>query len=602
MLIAILVVVPLALAGGAGILYYRDVVRQEIWDNNLAQAKAVSALTTNYIDLAQTYLNSLADRPLVIKAIQERDVPFLDFNAKYIINESEQVNSVFFTDKYGTVISSYPDTPIVGQSYLNRSYVREVLDTSKPYVSQVQRCDLTGKPTVYLGVPIVDSNGAVLGTLVGTVDLVNFRGLIAETQVKSSQFVYLVNKSGHVMVHSNNTYMDNMTDFTVLPAVSSVIQGKDGVIEQDFPFENDRRLVAYTPVEKYGWGVVVATPVGVAYQPVDKSSWVFLVFIVLLLALSVLIAIFIGKYLTDPILSINSATKEIPDGDTGKFERILPVHRKDEFGSLARSFLAMAGMINRDREGVIAAQNQAEIARAHAEREKERAEEEKNRAELYVDIMGHDINNLNQIALTNLELLEIEENLTQEQKDTLEGALIAVKGSASVIDSVRTIQRATEEKIVLEAIDLNDILVQCIKEAPRPGDRTVNINYQPRKGLSVKGSTLLKAVFCNLISNAIKHSTKDVTVDISAMESEKQGKPFYVIAIEDNGPGIPDNLKARLFNRFQRGVTKAKGRGLGLFIVRTLAERFGGSVTVEDKVPGDYSRGSRFIVSLPRGS
>jgi len=156
--------------------------------------------------------------------------------------------------------------------------------------------------------------------------------------------------------------------------------------------------------------------------------------------------------------------------------------------------------------------------------------------------------------------------------------------------------------IKFQAIMLISILVQCIKEAQRPSDRTVNINYQPRKGLLVKGSTLLKAVFCNLISNAIKHSTKDVTVDISAMESEKQGKPFYVIAIEDNGPGIPDNLKARLFNRFQRGVTKVTGRGLGLFIVRTLAERFGGSVTVEDKVPGDYSRGSKFIVALPRGS
>ncbi|CAJ38171.1 sensor histidine kinase [Methanocella arvoryzae] len=597
-LIAILVIASAAVIGGASVLYNREVIKHEIWDNNLAVAKSTSALTVNYMDLARTYLTSLADRPLVIKAIQEKDIAFLDFNAQYAVNQSEQLTSVFFTDQSGTVISSYPYTQRIGESYIDRPYVGEVLNTSEPVISSVQISPYTGQPTVYFGIPIMDNTTAI-GTLIGSVNLANFRDLLAETQVKENHFVYLVNKSGRVMVHSNSSYMDKMADFSSIPAVASVIRGEEGIVEQYFPFENDQRLVAYTPVTQYGWGVVVATPVDVAYKPINDSMWLFITFIAGLLILSLLIAMIVGKYITDPILKINSATSYIPDGDPERLKAFLPVGRKDGIGSLARSFITMASTIKSDRERVIAAMNQAEEARAHAESERERAEEEKNRAELYVDIMGHDINNLNQAALANLELLEMDESLTDEQRATIEDALVAVKGSASVIDSVRTIQRATEEKITLENVDINDYVVQCITEAPRPKGRKVTINYQPRKGLLVKGSSLLKAVFCNLISNAVKHSTGDVTIDIYVRSTEKLSKPFWEIAIEDDGPGIPDAVKPRLFARFQRGTTKAKGRGLGLFIVRTLAERFGGSVTMEDRVPGDHTKGSRFIVTLP---
>ena len=80
--------------------------------------------------------------------------------------------------------------------------------------------------------------------------------------------------------------------------------------------------------------------------------------------------------------------------------------------------------------------------------------------------------------------------------------------------------------------------------------------------------------------------------------SIRSGKRFYDVSIADNGYGIPDELKLKLFNRFQRGTTKAHGKGLGLFIVKSLLEQVGGDVVIEDRVPGDYARGAKFIVSL----
>jgi len=60
-----------------------------------------------------------------------------------------------------------------------------------------------------------------------------------------------------------------------------------------------------------------------------------------------------------------------------------------------------------------------------------------------------------------------------------------------------------------------------------------------------------------------------------------------------------DEIKGKLFSRLQRGKTKTAGRGLGLYLSKTLVEDFHGKIWVEDKVAGDYHQGSRFVVLLP---
>ena len=76
-------------------------------------------------------------------------------------------------------------------------------------------------------------------------------------------------------------------------------------------------------------------------------------------------------------------------------------------------------------------------------------------------------------------------------------------------------------------------------------------------------------------------------------------KTYYMVSVEDNGPGIPDNLKEKIFNRLQRGETLARGMGLGLYLVKSLVDSYHGRVWVEDRVAGDHTKGSRFVVMLP---
>jgi len=77
------------------------------------------------------------------------------------------------------------------------------------------------------------------------------------------------------------------------------------------------------------------------------------------------------------------------------------------------------------------------------------------------------------------------------------------------------------------------------------------------------------------------------------------GKKYYRVTIEDNGPGIPDELKSLIFNRPLRGATTAKGSGIGLYLVKMLVDSYGGKIWVEDRTYGERTNGSVFIVLLP---
>jgi signal transduction histidine kinase len=570
-----LAVIPVLLVGTAGILNFMEVTRQNIGDDNLAQAKAIALYTSEYVNTSIAYLDSLASRPYVITSLVDRNFTIANITAEYAVKHSD-LDIVYITDSSGMIVSSYPDPATrVGINHSYRPYVHGVTGTVKPYVGGpfINRSEV---PAVYMSVPIVDDNDTLQGVMVGQVNPDSMAQRFFKIQVKNAQYIYLVNGSGIIIVHPDRSNMQNMTDYSMVPAVEDVLKGVSGVKEQYNPVENETMLSAYAPVPGTGWGVVVALPTDVAYRPYYDSAVAFGALVILVAAIAGAVAWLLGSAIANPILSISTATKKMING--GDYYRYLPMRRRDEIGELARSFEDMSRRIATDKERIV---------------------DEKNRAELYVDIMGHDINNLNQSAMSNLELIQDEPNLTEEEKKSIEEALSAVRGSANIIDNVRKIQRINEEKLDIIPEDLNDLLEACIKDIPRPQGKKVIINYTPKPGLVVKGNPLLREAFCNVIGNSIKYSGSEVTINITVNKVQRASGPFYEVAIEDNGYGIPPDVKPRLFRRFERGRTKAHGKGLGLYIVRSLVERLGGSVRVEDRVPGDYTKGSRFIISLP---
>ena len=240
----------------------------------------------------------------------------------------------------------------------------------------------------------------------------------------------------------------------------------------------------------------------------------------------------------------------------------------------------------------------------HREKVEKALEEAKSQAELYLDLMGHDINNLNQIGIGYLELAQQAKSF-EEAKVLIEKPLEVMKSASDIISNVRKIKLITEDKgkavFGTQIINLCEMLPELKERYTNVSGREVTINLTMPRICFVKANELVKDVFSNLLDNAIKHSDpeKPLTIDIKLEVRQETRKKYVLCTVEDNGPGIPDWIKDKIFERFQRGTTKAHGKGLGLFLVKRLVHDYHGSVWVEDRVPGEYTRGTKFTIMLP---
>jgi len=168
------------------------------------------------------------------------------------------------------------------------------------------------------------------------------------------------------------------------------------------------------------------------------------------------------------------------------------------------------------------------------------------------------------------------------------------------VDQVLAAARAEEpgRRSARGAVVLGEVLDSCIGEIR---DR----HRLPRDAVSLNGDctalvrgdrTELAVVFRNLLDNAVKYSDEPVEVKVS-VTGPREGRVF--IDISDSGIGIPVGELRKIFQRFYRAGRDAQrtvaGLGLGLFIVRNLVRRQGGSVEARSEGGG---AGSRFVVTL----
>ena len=195
-------------------------------------------------------------------------------------------------------------------------------------------------------------------------------------------------------------------------------------------------------------------------------------------------------------------------------------------------------------------------------------------------------------VLANLELLEME--LEGEPREAAASALRSSRRMRRLVADLLLLARADAGRVAAHLpVDLSEVVAEAAGELePVAGDHQISVAAPP--GAEMEGARdELHRLTLNLLENALRHTDPGTAVE--ATVERRNGE--VVLSVEDDGPGIPPELREKVFDRFFRGAGDRSGSsGLGLSIVRAVAGSHSGTVSLEEPLDG---RGARFVVRFP---
>lgn len=188
---------------------------------------------------------------------------------------------------------------------------------------------------------------------------------------------------------------------------------------------------------------------------------------------------------------------------------------------------------------------------------------------------------------------------SDEYCEAIEQSRAALRELSRLLDDTLTLSRieAGVDRPSFQLVRLDEVVTAAAATVqPLAASRNVRLAASGVDGLKLRTDPprLVKILF-NLFNNAIEHSPPGATVGLSV---ERNGSTL-LLAVTDAGPGVPPDLRDRIFDRFVRGDdARARGEGhcgLGLPIAAGLARLLGGTVRLDET----HASGARFVVCLP---
>lgn len=322
---------------------------------------------------------------------------------------------------------------------------------------------------------------------------------------------------------------------------------------------------------KLGAVIVVAVAVTVTLMLIGAQlRWPLLPQGIVAGVVSLLMVHFLARGMTSPLREMADAATEMSRGELG---RTVTATSRDEVGDLARAFNAMASQL---------------------------AEVDRMRRDLVANV-SHELRT--PISALQAVLENLIDGVEQPDPETMKTMLLQVERLGRLVGQLLDLSRLESGTAPLQpqSFTVKSVLEQAVREyeVNARGTQRDNVRISVRvspAGLRAHGDPeRLHQVVMNLVENAARHSPVDGTVQLVG-RADGEGVRLEVV---DEGPGIPEAERTRVFERFYRSdaarSSQDGGTGLGLAIARWIVDLHGGDIRAEGREP----RGCRMVVQIP---
>ncbi len=337
----------------------------------------------------------------------------------------------------------------------------------------------------------------------------------------------------------------------------------------------------YTPFNRSsfsGWTVAMGIPAAAVEAAATSTAWLLAAGSLAAVLTGLLLAWLLAGRISAPIVSLAAAATDLGRGRT-----IAPPPRPGVRSVLevddVRDALGRAGSVIGDRE--------AALKTAH------RAKDE------FLAMLSHELRNPLGALASAVTVLRMNPPAESSRQAAIAAIGRQVAHITRLVDDLLDVSRATSGKIRLsrEPRDLGGVVLRALdamRSAGRLADRDVRVETIPV--WVDTDETRMDQIVVNLVGNAVKYTRPADRIVVRVYPADGQA----VLEVEDSGAGIAPELLPRVFDVFVQGDNtldrQVGGLGIGLTLVKRLAELHGGRVEAESAGPG---RGSRFRVLVP---
>ncbi len=598
---------------------------REIYSNKISQIEYVTRLT--------------AARSLIIASLIERNSDTLRQELTATMT-SEKLDIFTIVDKNGIVISRGRNPFNRGDTLLSDKFIDRVLhtgetvtgtdivpieelmkesyelvDRSHTNILPTPKSKETGKKEETSGmmlkaaVPVFDRNKNVVGVLMGGILLNrNFEIVNKITEVIHEREIYKGQEIGTVTIFQDDFRIaTNVKNEDGSYAISTLVSEEiyDAVIFNGERWVGDAFVVnnwyisAYEPIRDIDNRIVGIMFVGILKQPFSdllrNTILTFLGIAIGVILIIIVVAILLTRKISTPLKRLEVFAKNVEEGD---YKPDFAIKAPREIENLAYSFNHMAKELDKEKKELENWANTLEIKVEQRSEELKKIHEQLFRSEKLASLgklaagVAHEINNPLTGVLTNASLLleDLEEG--DPRREDVEVIVSETIRCREIVKRLLDFARQTKpQKKITNINNLINNIILLVRNQTSFRNIVIDKNLDENLPEVMADLDQIQQVFINLIINASEAMTKGGKLEIDS-KFDKSGEYVEVI-FKDNGPGIPNHVKARIFDPFF--TTKEQGTGLGLSISYGIIERHGGKINLETK----QGEGTTFTIFLP---